>query len=266
MKKRCVLHAASAIVMLASALSAQAANVMPDFADVPNGWVTDRYAPASFSNVGSYQGRNNVLGIGISSAGDAANRAPGQKATFYNTQGRQHAVSGASGSWLGAGLFVNQSWSSAANGPVRSDMWAVGSNGTSVTDYGIIGFTNMGGSARLRIYDADVGGDGWVNLATAVAYDAWNDFIIQLTDTSFDYYVNGTQVYRDTTIDATQFSAVIMQAYNFADPGAFAGVSTVDYVAHWSNVPEPASLALFGLAFAGLAASRRRQSNRAAGA
>ena len=255
------VRAFGAVVVSLVAASAHAAAVMPSFANVPTGWSTDRYDPASFTNVGTYQSRDNVLGIGITSAGDAANRG-GLNASFYNTQGKQHAVSGGAGSSLAAGLFIDSSWRDAANGYVRSDMWAVGSDALGVTDYGIIGFTNYGGAARLRVYDGDVAG-GWVDLGTAIAFGAWTDFDIELTALSLDYFVNGTQVYSDTTIGATQFSAVIMQAYNFADPVLFPNVSTVDYVAHWSNeqthVPEPGSLALAGIALAGLASLRRRK-------
>ena len=129
---------------------AQAAMIMPDFADVPTGWVTDRYAPASFSNVGAYQGRNDVLGIGISSADGLNNRPGAYQSQFYSTQGRQHAVSGGVGSVLSADLYIPAAWRDGGSGNVRTDMWGVMSNGVSVSDYPIIGFTNYKEDAHLR--------------------------------------------------------------------------------------------------------------------
>lgn len=65
----------------------QAVDLMPDFANIPTGWVTDRYEPHSFSNVGTFQGRDNVLGIEINSAEGRSNRPGGQQESFYDTQG-----------------------------------------------------------------------------------------------------------------------------------------------------------------------------------
>lgn len=258
MKLRSIALAALAAV----SFGAQAAPLMPDYANVPTGWTTDRYEPTSFSNVGAYQGRNDVLGIGITSAGNSVNRPSGQQGTFYNTQGRQHTISGGAGSSISADLFIDQDWSNPQNGSVRSDMWGVMSNAVpTVTAYPIIGFTNYGGAARLRVYDGDTA-NGWVDLATTIVFDAWTSFEILFTGSSFEFSVNDSLVYTDNTINgSTGFSAVIMQAYNFADP-AITGATNFDYTAHWSNtqsVPEPGTFALLGLALAGVAVIRRRQ-------
>ena len=144
---------------------AQATDITPDFANVPSGWSVDRYAPDSFSNVGSFQGRNNVLGIGIGPNGATSNRTSGYQANFYSTQGMGHAVSGGAGDMLQAALYVQSSWMNPALGAVRTDMWGVMTDASSnVTDYPIIGFTNYGtGSADYNstgVHDNYVGFSG----------------------------------------------------------------------------------------------------------
>jgi hypothetical protein len=244
-------------------------DITPDFGAAPTGWFTDRYEPTSFGNVGTYQGRDNVLGIGISSAGNLANRPTAYQSSFYNTQGRQYAVAGGAGSVLSADLYIPTSWSDPLNGNVRTDMWGVMSDVKNVvTGYPIIGFSNYGGPGRFRIYDGDLG--GWVNLGASISYNSWNTLAIEFTGTSFVFSVNGNNVYTDSTIGATAgFSAVIMQAYNFADAGMAPGAVLVDYTAHWSNtaaVPEPSTVvagALLLLPF-GVSALRRLGKSRKA--
>jgi len=103
MFKRAAVFIAITVFLSAGVIRA---DIMPSFANVPAGWSVDRYAPASFTNVGAFQGRNDVLGIQITSTGDLANRPGGYQYTFYNTQGMGHAVTGGAGSELDADLYI----------------------------------------------------------------------------------------------------------------------------------------------------------------
>jgi PEP-CTERM motif-containing protein len=138
-------------------------------------------------------------------------------------------------------------------------------DGSVVTDYPIIGFTNYGDAARLRIWDADIT-DGWEDLDTSIAYDEWTSFSIDFTGTSFVYLVDGAMVYTDTTIDrSTGFSATIMQAYNFFGDTSLVGATLMDYTANWSNtsntpVPEPGTMMLLGSGLVGLVGWGRKKS------
>lgn len=230
-----VIGIIAALTAMTFANGTMAAGIMPSFATLPAGWTTDRYEPASFANIGTYQGHSNVLGIGINSTTGWAAR-PGYQFTFYNTQGRGYNFSPTAGpgSALSADLFIPASWGNAANGNVRTDMWGVMVDVSStISAYPIIGFTNYGGVPRLRVWDDDI---GWVDLATPVAYNVWTNFAIELqANSSINFYVNGALVYTDyATSNSAAFSEVIMQAYNFDDP-SITGAVLAPYVAHWSN-------------------------------
>lgn len=224
----------------AVALLQAAGPIMPDFSTVPAGWTVDRYEPASFGNVGTFEGRANVLGIRIDATTGQYNRGAGQSGLFYATQGRKFTFNptAGAGSVLSADLYIPASWIDSANGHVRTDMWGTMVNASSViSGYPIIGFSNYGGAARLRVWDGDI---GWVDLDAPITFGAWTSLAIELlADTSLNFYVNGALVYTDTTTGGSvAFKEVIMQAYNF-DHTDIANRIVVPYTAHWSNTLLP---------------------------
>lgn len=226
--------------VMAAACSAHAAiDITPTFAGAPSGWSTDRYDPTSFSDVGNYQGRSDVLGIGITSAGALDNRSASYQSSFYNTQGRSQTISGGAGTMISADLYIPTTWGNSANGNFRSDIWGVMSDSSaSVSDYPILGFSNYGGAARFRIWEENLG--VWIDLGATVNYDSWNSLGIEFTGTSYVYWVNGTAVLTDDTINgSTGFSSIIMQAYNFGGDPSYPDANAVDYTAYWSNTPVP---------------------------
>jgi len=261
-----VLKLVGSLAVAMFALAAHSAPVLPSVTNPA--WTTDRYAPASWSNVGAYQGRSNVLGIGIDSSTDAVNRPGGQQTGFYNTQGRQIAASGGSGDSIAADLFLDANWANSQSGFVRTDLWGRSAGATEDgVNYPIIGFTNFGAAgARMRVFDSQF---GWNDLLIDLTglYGTWVSFEIEALDTGYQFFINGTSVFTDNTLGTAGggFSRGFLQAYNFNE-SSIGVTGNAAYTAHWADagsnaVPVPGTLALAGLALSLLAATRRRRSH-----
>jgi PEP-CTERM motif len=241
-----------------------AEDVVPNFSTAPAGWVTDRYAPNSFTLLPTFQGQDNVLQIGISSADALNNRPAPYQSTFYNTQGEKFAVNSGPNT-ASVLLYVPTAWADPTSGNVRTDMWLQTTDGSNrASSYPIVGFTNYGGYVGFRGYDstnlnsANIG--TWTDFTSAaVNYGAWNKLSISYTAGQLQYSIN--DVVQETLTSGVPLgdpiTDVFLQAYNFGDPSLHA--NAVDYTVQYANTPEPSTFGLIGIGLIGCAYVGRRK-------
>ena len=233
----------------------------------PGTWGPDRAAPESFAAyIGTFQGRTNVLQVGLDGTGPsgvagAGSGEPGDPTQMANPafaalRGRtNYAPAPIPGAWtLSADLWIESSWSTSANGLRRAEVWPQSSNARGfVAGLPALGFTNEGSSGTGRFRWATGNwNETWFNVPAATApvnYDAWNSFQIEFVPANdlFKYYINCVEVAEFTSIvpdpdwspilDGTPtlggtsigYHSVILQTYNYSanPPGG--------YVVHWAN-------------------------------
>ena len=188
-----------------------------------NTWYTDRYSPASFTNV-SFDGGNR-LKESISSTASAANRPSSYGSAFYNTQGRIYDTPNAT--IISADLYVSSSW--ATTNKRMAGLWGTGFDlSNNISSYPIIEFTSDSNTPRFRAYNVIDG--TWIDLGlpTGFQYDKWYSVSIEVTASNTIIYKVGDITY--TFGDAngtTKIGNVILQGHNTNDG--------VDYDIYWDN-------------------------------
>lgn len=260
---------AVALVALVSSAQSARADVIESFdgpvtigpTQAAGTWYTDRYAPAGFSSpTNAPDGRPGTLQHSISASDSSANRPGAFSSAFYNTQGRKYDLPGGMIS-AQIQMYVPASWNSLnqSESPGRlASFWATTNVPAPNDTYPIIEYNNDrdgSGTNGFRVWDDDVG--GWVNVGGYGGDDQWYDLAFDINGSTFRYFVNGSLVYTDTTTNgSTSLANVILQGYNSGNP----------YDIHWDNfsasanaIPEPTTLALFGLGSLVLVAVRFRR-------
>jgi len=185
-------------------------------------WYTDRFAPAGFASGLVGGGRTGVLGLSIAAADFQAD-------PFLNTQGRKYDLAAGTLSMF-VDLYVPAT-------PVTGrfgGLWATGVNNTNaISAFPIIEY-NAGG---FRTWNS-----GWTAIAGFAGVDQWYQIGFTYSSGLLNYFINGQQVSSFAQGTTVSLSNVILQGYNTETNKTifFDNLTT-------SAVPEPASMAVFGI-------------------
>lgn len=255
MSKKPILHAyapalcASALCLLmesAQATRYPAHPINPNATLTPTAWTLSRFAPRRWTTAPQALGRVDVLTIGLDALDGPLVRPPPFNTNFYNIQAREitFPTLQAAGTTVAGSLYIPASWNNSLPASIslnrRSEMLLqltplandgdCPAGGSDCFYYGAIGFSNAqvadqlagGGVPRIRILKKGVD-DGWINLTTPFLSDAWNDVCVNFTGTTLQYYLNGSLIFTDDTLVATdptagpptRFRSTTMESYNF---------------------------------------------------
>ncbi|RKF21558.1 PEP-CTERM sorting domain-containing protein [Alginatibacterium sediminis] len=230
MNKLTPLSLLAALAFLPSFANAGLVTVEFNDGDSLSDWTVDRAAPAGFEIV------NNELVMSIDGTSSDS--------SFHKTKGMKLDIGRAD--YLAIDIMIDSAW----EGVNRfGGIWATA-------------FNLLGGISGWPIleFQGDDGIQAWDNNgwhATDASYnpDEFNNFAFQINDFGVEYLVNGNVIYTDPNdiYQTAYFGNVILNA---KDAG-------FEYNVRYDNlsyrtVPEPTTLAIFGLALLGLTVKRKR--------
>jgi hypothetical protein len=221
---------AVAIVGVLGSLSVvQAASSPVAYTEVPltsteltANWSADRTTPSGGFSSTSYEGRNDVLQMGVV----GANRSIVDP--FYYTEGLQRQL-GTSPDAVKADLFVDSAWLDTG---VRAGLWGVGHDSLgAVSAYPIVEFTTAGAEDFTGWRSWDGVNGGWTNLPSVpYSTDAWNTLSVVFNEATskFDVYINGALAISSEADTSVEIGAVILNQFNY-------GPESIDYTVNWSK-------------------------------
>ena len=242
-----ILWGVCALISLSSPALAQIA------ADVPVNWAgytwnRDRYEPDEFQPIGAALGKADVLRIligpdGYDSLGPGG-RDPGFAGSFYDTQGRKAVVNLHGPAFATGDLYIPGTWAGqqATHWQVAG-LWGNIENPTTVPGQGqfpIIAFANgtfengntgnpTASGGRIQVFDGATG-SGWVVLNNPINYNAWNTVRFEVHPDRYDFFLNGTLIYTDTTVD-TDPQKVLKEIFLNSKNN-----NSTEYEVFWANV------------------------------
>ena len=173
-------------------------------------WETDRSSPADFKNIGTFQGRENVLRL--------SSRPPAADASFWKYEGKNQRVSVRPGpSLLRGDLWVPESWrTSPENKYIRTGIWsstmpealvAKGLYNDNAAVFAVTHLTNKDSTddtLHARAWKSSVGSSGLFSVlesAPLVRYGAWNTIELRVMPAEnkdeyrVEYRLNGEVIF-----------------------------------------------------------------------